>query len=92
MNRVPKGYSVQEVGINAHGGRDPDQRTGAASLAVNRGPAAGSAAASMTTSGPQGNPTTARRVSWAGTVIEPPLGGTMIVAASTRVGAVRGYA
>ena len=92
MNRVPKGYSVQEVGINAHGGRDPDQRTGAASLAVNRRRVVGSAASSMPMSGTNGNPPTLPRVSWAGTVIEPPLGGTMIVAASMRVGAVRGYA
>ena len=89
MNRVPKGYSVQEVGISAHRGRKPDQ---AASLGVTRGHAAGSAASTMPMSGPDGNPPTLPRVSWAGTVIEPPRGGTMIVAASMRVGAVRGYA
>ena len=46
----------------------------------------------MRSAAPDGNPPTFPRVSWAGTVIEPPWGGTMIVAVPMRVGAVRGYA
>ena len=92
MNRVPKGYSVQEVGISAHCGRKSDQRPEPASLVATCAHAAGSAAPGMPMSGTRGNPPTLPRVSWAGTVIEPPWGGTMVVAASTRVGAVRGYA